>query len=47
MTITHEENKTTIEYNDKEWEFIESLDETAKRYIRMGLTTVYDYGFKE
>ena len=46
MRITHDKNSSTIEYNNAEWDFIETLDETVKRYIRMGLATAYDYGFK-
>lgn len=46
MKITHAENSFVIEYNDAESLFIETLSEKQKRYIRMGLATVYDYGFK-
>lgn len=46
MKITYAENTTIIEYDDVEIRFIDSLDEEAKRHIRIGLATVYDYGFK-
>lgn len=35
-----------IEYDSEEWDFIESLPQEAQRYIRMGLATPYDYGYK-
>ena len=46
MTVEHGKKCCTIIYDDKEWDFIESLDEVAQRYIKMGLTTPYDYGYK-
>lgn len=46
MIITHAENMSIIEYNDAETRFIDTFTDAQKRYIRMGLCTVYDYGFK-
>lgn len=34
------------EYNDAEWNFIETLPKEAQRKIAMGLATPYDYGYK-
>ena len=46
MKIEKIDNGNVISYDNDEWDFIDTLDEKAKRYIRMGLATVYDYGFK-
>lgn len=46
MQTINADNVTIIEYDDAESLFIETLTEQQKRYIRMGLATVYDYGYK-
>lgn len=46
MTVEYGVNQCITTYNDDEWAFIETLSEVAQRYIRMGLATPYDYGYK-
>ena len=46
MKVETSNNTSITSYNNDEWDFIDTLDEVAKRYIRMGLTTPYDYGYK-
>lgn len=35
----------TIEYTDKEWDFIESLPKECRLNIIRGIATPYDYGY--
>ena len=46
MKVEHEQNSFKITYSDEEWDFINTLDDISKRYIIMGITTPYDYGYK-
>lgn len=45
MKITYDNNSniSTIEYNDEEWDFIDTLPEAIRRQIYMGIVTPYDF----
>ena len=34
------------EYNEAEWEFIDTLPKEAQTKISIGMATPYDYGYK-
>ena len=46
MNVWLSENCCVTEYNEEEWDYIDTLPKEAQRKIAIGLATPYDYGYK-
>lgn len=46
MNVWLSENCCVTEYNEGEWNYIDTLPKDVQRKITMGLATPYDYGYK-